>query len=140
MRSEAGSFLVTLEQFAPALIADAHSALHPFVDGNGTLLKPQELIAQSERAVRLSKQIAEFAVASDVYKPSINTLLPKLYLALDGFASAMERVVVCAKTLPATLEDYHILLGPLHAKLELAVQQLEAMLNGVLRVPLARDF
>jgi hypothetical protein len=133
MQSEAGAFRTTLEGLGPALADDVQTVLHPLSDSEGKILRQDELIAISERATRVAKKIASFAVPSSVYDESVNTLLPTLFLAADSFASGMERVTACAKQMPSTVEEYFMLLGPLALQIERGSLALSALIAEVVR-------
>lgn len=105
-----GSTLAELSRF---LKADIETVIAPLADAEGNILRQDKLFEAAKRAGRTATQIATASAGPNAaLSADLNRELARLYAMSGSLASALEPVISVAATLPRTVEDFYLPLGP----------------------------
>lgn len=111
------------------LKADIEMVARPPVDDEGNILRQDRLLDAAERTARIASRIASVAQPNSALSADLNRELAQLYLASDSLAAAMGPVIGVAGTLPKTMEDFYMSLGPSLHEAELSCGSIVSMIE-----------
>jgi len=100
-----------LHELAATLESDTRMINSPMADEAFNILKQEDLVAFTERAVRSAQQVSGLAVPNPIFGEGVNANLATLRIAVDSFVPLMSAAMGSARRLPATVEEFYIPIG-----------------------------
>lgn len=122
-----------LKELVALIESDIQMVLAPQADHEGNILHQDHLISLAERAKDSAQKLVEISSPSPEFSDYTNDRLTHLRTAAEGFVSLAAMTVQSANAMPATVEEFYILLGPVLRSIEASRSNILGLASSVER-------